>query len=58
MIFHAAHHDRTAHAGVSAVGAAWVDSGTVLGIIVVDANRPALIAASRGGLLKQFRTVR
>jgi len=56
MIFHAAHHDRAAHAGVSAVGAAWVDSGT--GIIVVDANRPALIAASRGGLLKQFRTVR
>lgn len=45
--------DRAAQAG--AVGAAWLDSGIVPGIVVVDANGPALIAASRGGLLKQSR---
>jgi hypothetical protein len=45
--------DRAARAG--AMGAAWLDSGILPGIVVVDANRPAHIAASRGGLLKQFR---
>lgn len=45
--------DRAAQAG--AMGAAWLDSGIVPGMVVVDANRPALIAASRVGLLKQSR---
>ena len=48
-------------------GAAWLDSGVTLGLVVVDANRPAPHAAYRpaglaavaraaGGLLKQSLT--
>jgi hypothetical protein len=44
----------TAARGEACVGAAWVDSGIAPGLVVVDANRPAINVAVARGLLKQF----
>jgi hypothetical protein len=37
---HHAIHDSTATCGRALVGAVWLDSGVVLGLVVVDSNRP------------------
>jgi hypothetical protein len=51
-----ASHDSTATSGCALGGAQWVDSGVVLGIVVVDSNRPSLqlVSGSARALLKQF----
>jgi|GEM_PF-5948825 len=48
------HVQQTASRGAACVGADWVDSGLVPGLIVVDSNRPAMTLAAARGLLKQF----
>ena len=45
---------QTASRGVAGACAAWVDSGIAPGLVVVDANRPAMTLAAARGLLKQF----
>ena len=45
-------HDSTATR--VAAGAAWIDSGAGLGLIVVDSNRPAIAAGSARALRMQF----
>ena len=59
-------HPHCAIALRDGVGAAWLDSGLTLGLVVVDSNRPAngraigassrpaIMAGNAGGLLKQF----
>ena len=42
---HLDHHDSSAPRGGACL-AAWLDSGITAGLVVVDANRPAAIAAS------------
>ena len=53
MSHHSFHHDSTAARGQACAGAAWVDSGTGLGLVVMDSNRPAIGAGSARGLLEQ-----
>ena len=48
------HRDPAALRGELRAGAAWIDSGLVPGLVVVDSNRPAPIAGAARGLLKQF----
>jgi hypothetical protein len=48
------HRDPAALRGEPRAGAAWIDSGLVPGLVVVDSNRPAPIAGAARGLLKQF----
>jgi hypothetical protein len=43
---HHAIHDSTATCGRALVGAVWLDSGVVLGLVVVDSNRPCDVAGS------------
>jgi hypothetical protein len=43
---HHAIHDSTATCGRALVGAVWLDSGVVLGLVVVDSNRPSGVAGS------------
>lgn len=47
------HHCSADH-GTRCAGAAWLDLGGPLGLIVVDSNRPAIGAGSARGLLRQF----
>jgi hypothetical protein len=53
---HHAVHDSTAACGRALVGAVWLDSGVVLGLVVVDSNRPIGVAGSGSAraLRKQF----
>lgn len=48
------HHDHTAARGEPCVGVVWLDSGMTPGLVVVDSNRPAIVAGAARGLLKQF----
>jgi hypothetical protein len=48
------HHDHTAARGEPCVGVVWLDSGMTPGLVVVDSNRPAIVAVAARGLLKQF----
>ena len=51
------HHAHAASRGEPCVGAVSLDSGIAPGLVVVDSNRPAYLAASSveaRGLLKQF----
>ena len=45
------HHDSTA--ARACAGAAWIDSGAGLGLIVVDSNRPAITAGPAHALRMQ-----
>ena len=47
-------HHRSADHGTRCAGAAWLDVGGPLGLIVVDSNRPAFGAAIASALPKQF----
>lgn len=48
------HHAHTAARGESCVGAVRLGSGITPGLVVVDSNRPAAMAGTARGLLRQF----
>jgi len=47
MTSHTPHLSRIAARDAGAAGAMWLDSGITLGLVVVDANRPASGASAR-----------
>lgn len=43
-------HSRSADHGMCGMGAAWLGAGGLIGLIVVDSNRPAVGASAGAGI--------